>query len=322
MKPPSRCLKRLKTDGSENMRKGVSFVLIAIFIVSLCGCAQTPNSSVQISFTKNDSVETSSDKENQPSDKATFFDFSGLSKMDIISKLAEIMQYSLFIDSVKYPFDPFASGVNYALTGESIREVSAIELRGLPILINKMVELETSTVNVFESPDIATGLRLAREYLFTIPCILRIDYQFLIKLIDYKILPRENIYILLTKAETTLEQVWKSNMSAEQKLHAYRKFGMLSVPFVKKEIENGNTELKDFFVLIGAHLSTKDYLLLVDRNQHASPNVSAEEYDAALINSAKDFDYKVWLSENEEDLNNLFKYLDAYCAEYETAQAE
>ena len=37
---------------------------------------------------------------------------------------------------------------------------------------------------------------------------------------------------------------------------------------------------------------------------------------------SEDFDYKVWLSENEEDLDNLFKFLDAYCEEYEAEMAK
>jgi hypothetical protein len=54
----------------------------------------------------------------------------------------------------------------------------------------------------------------------------------------------------------------------------------------------------------------------------------SRQYDPNIINSdefmdgAEDFDYKVWLSENEEDLDNLFKFLDAYCAEYEAEMAK
>ena len=39
-----------------------------------------------------------------------------------------------------------------------------------------------------------------------------------------------------------------------------------------------------------------------------------------FMDGAEDFDYKAWLEENKEDLDNLFKFLDAYCAEYEAVQ--
>ena len=49
-----------------------------------------------------------------------------------------------------------------------------------------------------------------------------------------------------------------------------------------------------------------------DLDFESDPN----RYDKLMANS-ETFDYRDWLSKNEEDLENLFTYLDAYCAEYE-----
>lgn len=57
-----------------------------------------------------------------------------------------------------------------------------------------------------------------------------------------------------------------------------------------------------------------------DNSFTKEPIPTIEERNAALMTSAEGFDCKVRLSENEEDLNNLFTYLDAYCAEYEASE--
>ncbi len=246
-----------------------------------------------------------------------------ISPKDVLKEIfseEQYKQYFNFIDAVEFEWDPLSSGVDYLRTGRSIRKVSAIELRGLPVLIDKMTSLESNWQDEYFSYEIAHGTILSYEYLFTSTILLRVNYQYFVNFNENSVAPSENYYKAWGVAKKVLNEIYESDASAEEKLQEYRKFGMLSVPFVKKEIENGNIELEKFFVLIGAHLSTKDYLLLVERNSSANPTVSAEEYDAALMASAEGFDYKAWLSENEEDLENLFTYLDAYCAEYEAAQ--
>ena len=130
-------------------------------------------------------------------------------------------------------------------------------------------------------------------------------------------IPSKHYYVRWTHAKNELPKISKSFLSAEEKIEAYREFGIFAVPYVVKEIEKGHTEFEKFFVLIGAHLSTPDYLKIVERTSFEQPPPTSEQIDEALLSCAEDFDYKVWLSENEEDLDNLFKFLDAYCAEYE-----
>ena len=93
----------------------------------------------------------------------------------------------------------------------------------------------------------------------------------------------------------------------------------MALPYVIKQIDKGHEEYISFFTEIGLHLSHRDFAHLALLKHHGYDTLyDDEEYSAG----AEDFDYKVWLSENEEDLDNLFKFLDAYCEEYEAEMAK
>ena len=81
--------------------------------------------------------------------------------------------------------------------------------------------------------------------------------------------------------------------------------------------EKGDKEYEQFFVGLGLHIDVPEF-------KRRMPNYFLswqERFDTtAFLEGSENFDYKVWLDENEEDLNNLFKFLDAYCAEYEAEQ--
>jgi hypothetical protein len=127
---------------------------------------------------------------------------------------------------------------------------------------------------------------------------------------------KKDVINIRTKITATIN----SNLSVEDKISTLRTFGVFAIPSVLSELENGNTAFEKFFVAAGLHLSDQKYAEFVD--------MYSRQYDPNIINSdefmdgAEDFDYKVWLSENEEDLDNLFKFLDAYCAEYEAEMAK
>ncbi len=118
-------------------------------------------------------------------------------------------------------------------------------------------------------------------------------------------------------SKTECPKIISSDKSVKDNIAELRKYGVYAIPYVVKEIENGFDEYATFFTEIGLHLSAQEYAHLVIEKHLYSNDV----YDDSEYNKGSEgFDYKAWLSENEEDLNNLFKFLDAYCAEYEAEQ--
>ena len=115
-----------------------------------------------------------------------------------------------------------------------------------------------------------------------------------------------------------ITEIASANETAHEKIKRLKNFGVFALPYVIKEIENGNIDYESFFVAAGFHLSHQKFAELTDVNSFDyNPNVwKTNEY----LLGADDFDYKLWLEENKEDLDNLFKFLDAYCAEYEAEQ--
>ena len=83
-----------------------------------------------------------------------------------------------------------------------------------------------------------------------------------------------------------------------------------------EEIEKGKTEYESFFALIGAHLSTAEYMKSIGLETEDVP-LPQEKKEEALLKSAEKFDYKDWIAQNEEDIDNLFSFLDEYEKEYE-----
>lgn len=124
----------------------------------------------------------------------------------------------------------------------------------------------------------------------------------------------DSIYYFYKHSKEEISKTINSNALIDRKLEALRKFGVYAVPEVVEQINIGNSDYEKFFVYAGLHLSDQDFVKIAGIKHLFSNDLhTKEEYLAG----AEEFDYKVWLSENEEDLDNLFKFLDAYCKEYE-----
>ena len=122
-------------------------------------------------------------------------------------------------------------------------------------------------------------------------------------------------FYLLSKTECP--KIISSGNSVKEKLAKLRRFGVYAIPYVVEQIQNGFDVYASFFTEIGLHLSAREYAhLVIEKHLYSDEVYSDAEYNKG----AEDFDYKAWLEENKEDLDNLFKFLDAYCAEYEAEQ--
>ncbi len=228
--------------------------------------------------------------------------------------------YNSFIDQQKF-IPQMGGAISYAESIPAFNKLSELELKGAPIIAIKAIENELSKLSAYDYPwNDVQGIALGHIQLFSFVSICRVNQFEFYSPCDQAVLPSLNIYSYYKYSTETLPKILLSDKATEEKLEVYRKSGVFAIPYVKSEIEKGNTQFEKFFPLIGAHLTTAEYMDIVEVTDFEKPIPTQEEIDFVLMNSSENFDYKVWLSENEEDLNNLFKFLDAYCAEYEAEQ--
>lgn len=185
-------------------------------------------------------------------------------------------------------------------------QMCSIGIQGVPVLIELLTE-----------PDSAFSGSFPRDYLLGgMYVILRIDSQEALGCEDsYDPIHCISDYYSLSKSES--QKIMAEENLVKNKIAKLCKFGIYALPYVIDEIEKGNTEYVSFFTKIGLHLTHKEYAHLAIQEYHY---LNELYYDKDYLSGSEDFDYNEWLNENEEDLNNLFKFLDAYCAEYEAEQ--
>ena len=238
-------------------------------------------------------------------------------------------EYSEFIESTEFPGDSryiHWESVLYPKQPEFYNKLSTVGIKGLPVLIEK---------SLFEREEIVNNHKTYCAAILrskVVEGVLRVSKS------DYYA-PRKSTYVdendrylvlynFARFSKEDLTETLESTMAFEEKMEIYCKFGIVSVPYVLKELEKGNKEFEEFFILIGAHITTPEYWLITEpyyyheeRTGHLRlSGYPAKEIKAAALKEhekAETFDYKVWLEENEEDLNFLYEYLDAYCEEYE-----
>lgn len=241
---------------------------------------------------------------------------TSINPLDLVLTAEEQEQFSEYIDSVDYEFYPMWSNVYYHGICDSVDKVSEIGLKGAPVLIAKSVEIEKEESAKYRER--AQGFGLANYWTFTASSVFRIEYDFLIKANDWVVMPSKNYRAFWNYVKEELPKIAASEEIDENKITAYRKFGVFAVPYVVKEIEKGNAEYETFFAFMGAHLSTSEYMRIVNSAQLVPLDTrppSKEEIEAELVGGYKESDYKAWLDENEEDLNALFLFFDEFTKE-------
>ena len=228
----------------------------------------------------------------------------------------EINQLSVFTDGIEPNYKGEMSAVYYVHVKESADKLSQVGIKGTCFLISELERFngrddEYLRKNFFS----AVTLAIWR----TSPNSVRGEaWRFFNKKEHYNEFEKEAIVGFYKSTNECIPKIIASNDSLDVKLEKMKEYGIFSIPFVVEEINLGHSEYSRYFVEIGLHLSTPEFM-----EYFGDLHLSDEEKHEMIIShpKAEDFDYKVWLSENEEDLENLFKFLDAYCAEYEAETA-
>ena len=199
------------------------------------------------------------------------------------------------------------SGYMYFFEREQSDKLSeAVGYKGLPVLITEIEKKVEAEENYLHCAFCAS----------TVYALLRIDELSISdrESPEYRNCTKKAFYSLYTNAKTQISDILKKEISTNEKISALRRCGIIAVPYVMSEIEKGNTEFEKYFTAIGLHMETPEYMIYMSDRDRLWEHGFAQE---GFMDGSEDFDYKAWLEENKEDLDNLFKFLDAYCAEYE-----
>ncbi|MEE0929009.1 MAG: hypothetical protein UIG59_07430 [Acutalibacteraceae bacterium] len=244
--------------------------------------------------------------------------------LDAILTAEEQQSYNEFVDGVVFTSIPWASNIHYRDVRDGVDKLSAIDLKGIPVLICKSIENERGqSTEESRKNNVAVGIELSEFRTYTVSYSLRVDYYDFVSVYKNGVIrPSDNYYAYWKYAKDELPKIAGSDIETEEKIKQFIKFGYFAIPYVKEELEKGNTEYEKFFPLIGAHLTTADYMKVINSTDAMTPAPTEEEIEKSLLESGADFDYKKWLNENEEDLNNLFKFLDEYIKDYESKTEE
>lgn len=232
----------------------------------------------------------------------------------------QIQAYTQKLENIEYQPCVISDMASYFQSPAECAQLYEIGIKGLPILIY-------NTSNNPTSEQTPVKLRMKTAYqMFGVVSLLRcrdIDVPF--KHRDDKC--KENFYNFYIESKRICPVILSSTKSTEDKADELKYYGLFALPHILNDenINSGfsnnmdlykNRLLEAFGKTIGLHLSTEEFMKIV------SEDISRDEPYLKIVNhpKAEDFDYKAWLDENKEDLDNLFKFLDAYCAEYEAEQ--
>lgn len=204
-----------------------------------------------------------------------------------------------------------------------------IGIEGLPVLITKINEFadETLYVGAYDETKFdnveewqkksKAAIQASRYEEFLINCaymLLRTDG------IDTNSVLGKNrndsFNLLLYESTTDCEKILSGNWSIKEKLIELRRFGLLAIPYVLKEIENGHTEYEEYFTLIGAHMPVYDFAEYSHGDVSAVDSMRGYEQIQNDFRAEK-FDYRDWVSENEAQLETLYAFVNVFTACYQ-----
>ncbi len=260
------------------------------------------------------------------------------SEDDVLSD-EEYSEIEAYIDALRPDFLD-VDLVTYDQSPETFDKYMSIGLRGIPVVIDRMKTIENNPVTAssmwYPSSFDGIGAGVYRYAHFLQRGIMGMTRE-----AGYYCAYDDDShpsafgaattrYCFFKYAKERIPEIIKSNDEINEKLKNLSVFGVYALPYVLAQIEQGNTEYEDYFIYIGLHLSNYEYILIADKYYVTIDHIVNYDFDKEnldeqveeLLNSgnSKSFDYKAWLSENEDDLNILFKYVDDFCAEYEAEQ--
>lgn len=248
---------------------------------------------------------------------------NGEAVFDVMTQ-EDFNKYDEIITSVQVEWLGYGGYQHYFYPNESDK-IYQIGIDGIPVLITKMnritdeerhegpydgtVDVETWRENAKKAIDVCRYEQFWRNCVFV---LLRTDGS---DVNSAKGSHTDGLNLLLYESTQDCQKIIHTDWSVEEKLIELSRFGILAIPYVLEEIEKGNTEYEEYFRVIGLHLSTD---VFADYMFNWKVQDRLERYDNMRLDArGRNFDYRVWLSENEEALNQLYEFLELHLTNYE-----
>ncbi len=222
--------------------------------------------------------------------------------IDKVLSEEEQKKFVEFIEGINPEYQLFQSGVFYGDYKYESDKLVSVGIKGLPVLLTELEKMENNLDEHYR----------CMFFMACVNAIWRVNpisMQSVADVSNSKGYEKNVISAFYKNVNADAQKIVKSDKTITEKLHLLRRFGILAVPFVEQELNKGNTEYEEFFLELGLHLLVPEFMEIF-----GDPNHMPEESYEILKNSngAESFDYKVWLSENRTDLDNMFKFLDEY----------
>ena len=203
----------------------------------------------------------------------------------------------------------FSGYVYFFEREQSDKLCEAVGYKGLPVLITEIEKM-------FDEKEHFNDCEFFAASVFA---LLRVDalesrYR---ELPDHRTCTKKEFCLRYRDSQEQVPEILKMKIGTDEKFKKLREFGILAIPYILEELEKGNYEYAKYFTTIGLHMDIPEYMIYMSDRERLWEHGFEQE---GFMDGAEDFDYKAWLEENKEDLDNLFKFLDAYCAEYEAEQ--
>ena len=277
----------------KKITKFICFILAVLLLISAVACEKAPTDSTEPKPTDVTPSEAVADIYNL---------YGTVDNAD--------EQTSDFINAIKPEINGYR--VEYWTSRESCDKLVSIGIEGIPILMRELYAQEEDIVKNGYNRINSSRALFYEECLYA---LLRVDRNAVRSWSNNEEgVVRKNLVTFYNNAISQIPIVLQEKSAFNENIIKLREFGILSIPFITNEIKKGNTEYEAYFTAIGLHMDVPEFMVYM-----TDYNLSWEErYEKdGFMDGAEDFDYKIWLEENEEDLDNLFKFLEAYCAEYE-----
>lgn len=111
---------------------------------------------------------------------------------------------------------------------------------------------------------------------------------------------------LVMESKTVIPEIIASSQPIDEKLEALSKYGILSVPYVNVQIEEGENEYTAYYTKIGLQYTPEERIDMANNDLEPS---SASSLTDEMSTAKADFDYEEWNNTNHYDLEILCNYI-------------
>lgn len=278
----------------KKITKFICFILAVLLLISAVACEKVPTDST----------------EPKPTDVTQQTPIDPLEGVISDQEYGEIQAHiNDIIEETHMSLLPYSGYVYFFQREQSDKLSEAVGYKGLPVLITEIEKIFDEKEHFNDSEFLAASVF----------ALLRVDalesrYR---ETPDRRTCNKKGFCLRYKDSQEQVPEILKMKISTDEKFKKLREFGILAIPYILEELEKGNTEYEKYFTAIGLHMETPEYMIYMSDCERLWEHGFDQE---GFMDGAEDFDYKVWYEENKEDLDNLFKFLDAYCAEYEAEQ--